>query len=150
MEKSDLIELIFEHEINNDDEKNIRNHRKRRNPQRRSIAHTEWSCCSTVEVDILPHDIDGICKYRLRFDRSERMKSTKDGRNRKTWVSSSRRGHDGIRRVATCDGCYECTNEHCKFQETYKKANVFHFRTKPMFVEYVVDVERKSKMCINA
>lgn len=40
----------------------------------------------------LPFDIDGLAAYKLPFDPSDKMASTKDGRHWKQWVTSNRVG----------------------------------------------------------
>ena len=69
----------------------------------------------------LPYDIDGDTEYRLPYDCTKRMKSSVDGRPWKTWVTTSRKGLAGIRRIAHCRGSYKCCNADCSYRKQYKQ-----------------------------
>ena len=55
------------------------------------------------------------------------MKSSLDGRPWKTWVTSSRRGFAGIRRIAHCKGSYKCYNIQCSYRKQYQSTNRTQF-----------------------
>ena len=44
----------------------------------------------------LPFDIDGDVQFRLPYDPQHRMKSSRDGRPWKTWVTTSRKGYSSL------------------------------------------------------
>lgn len=75
----------------------------------------------------LPFDIDGNVSYRLPYDPEKRMKSSLDGRPWKTWVTTSKKGFGGIRRLAHCKGSYKCFNTNCSFRKQYQRANRAQF-----------------------
>ena len=56
------------------------------------------------------------------------MKSSKDGRPWQLWVTTSRAGFLGIRRVASCAGTYKCQNKKCPFLHSYGKVNMVQFK----------------------
>ncbi|CAB4015064.1 Hypothetical predicted protein [Paramuricea clavata] len=66
-------------------------------------------------VKELPFDIDGFYHFQLECDPSNIMKSSKDGRRWKTWCTSKRKEHRGVRRRARCGGSWKCPNEDCLF-----------------------------------
>lgn len=78
---------------------------------------------------MLPYDIDGDCIYELNYDATNMMGTSKDGRPWRVWHSSRRSGFDGIRRVTTCGGTYECNNSRCPYLHSYSKKNKVQFRT---------------------
>ena len=51
------------------------------------------------------------CIGQLNFDMTQRMRSARDGKPSKTWVTSSRKGFRGIRRTASCLG-FQCENNY--------------------------------------
>ena len=97
-EKNDLIDIIVESDLKEPDIFNVKNHKKRVNPKRKSIPHDTWEKCIIENVDSLPYDIDGTKIYELPYDPSPNMKmrSSIDGRKWGTWATSSRRGFNGI------------------------------------------------------
>ena len=97
---------------------------------RRYLHHDIWKGMPAEKVDQIPYDIDGLQKYRLKFDINKRMESSHDGRKWKRYVPSKRRGHKGIRRLANCSGSYRCDNVHCDFLEEYGHPNRHHFKLK--------------------
>ena len=86
-----------------------------------------WQNVNVSFVEQLPFDIDGLVIYRLTFDPNKRMRSSKDGRPWRTWVSSSRKGFNGKRRIARCNGGYKCKNIKCLFLKMYNKNNKLQF-----------------------
>ena len=50
-----------------------------------------------------------------------------DGRPWKTWVTTSRKGLAGIRRIAHCKGSYKCCNTDCSYQKQYQSTNRTQF-----------------------
>ncbi len=90
-----------------------------------------WQSCNDELVESLPHDINGLRKYRLRCNakrKDEVMKITKDGRPWKMWTSSSRKGFSGVRRIARCGGGFTCKLASCPFAVEHGKPNKLHFR----------------------
>ena len=63
---------------------------KKKKKERTSGCHeSNWFDCDLTDVESLPYDIDGTYIYQLKFDMTQRMRSTLDGRPWKTWVTSS-------------------------------------------------------------
>lgn len=92
---------------------------------------SNWQSCNEDLVESLPHDINGLRKYRLRCNAKRKdqvMKITKDGRPWKMWTSSSRKGFNGVRRIARCGGGFTCTLASCPFELEHGKPNKLHFR----------------------
>ena len=106
-----------------------RAHRRTNNKSRRKSNISMWDSVPIRKVDKLPYDIDGLVAFQLPFDPKERMKSTMDGRSWSTWVTSNRKGFNGVRRSARCKGGYECQNKNCLFLEIYGKENKVQFET---------------------
>lgn len=106
--------------------------RKRKRKQNRSskVHESIWVNCFKEEVSELPYDIDGTCVFKLKFQLDFRMKSTVDGRPWKTWVTSSRKEFDGLRRKARCGGSFFCANKDCAFLKFYGKQNKLQFDVK--------------------
>lgn len=95
-----------------------------------SIIH--WQLCTAEVVDKLPEDINGLRKFIINCNNAndDMMKITKDGRPWKTWVTSSRKGFHGIRRVARCGGNFTCTSPSCPYLAEHGKPNRLHFNRK--------------------
>ena len=89
--------------------------------------HKHESYPAAIETNKLPYDIDGFKVYKLPYDPQNRMKSTKDGRPWKTWVTTSRKGFSGTRRLAHCNGGSRCKNGDCMFKKQYGHANTTQF-----------------------
>ena len=89
-----------------------------------------WKNVPVKTVTQLPSDINGLCKYQLKFNINKRMESSRDGRQWQRYVPSKRRGHSGIRRLAKCKGSYRCENPHCDFMMEYNHPNRHHFKVK--------------------
>ena len=89
-----------------------------------------WKDVPVKTVNQLPSDINGLCKYQLKFNINKRMESSRDGRQWQRYVPSKRRGHSGIRRLAKCKGSYCCENPHCDFMMEYNQPNRHHFKVK--------------------
>lgn len=68
-----------------------------------------------IVVESLPYDINGNKKFVIVCDPNHPMKSTKDGRPWKTWVTSNRVGFSGVRRRSQCAGSWLCPNQQCMF-----------------------------------
>ena len=95
---------------------------------------SKWQMCNEELVEKLPHDINGLKKYRLRCNvkrKDQVMKITKDGRPWKLWNTSSRKGFTGVRRIARCKGSFTCTLASCSFALEHGKPNKVHFRKQP-------------------
>ena len=80
-------------------------------------------------VDRLPGDIDGISYYKVNCTMRNYSKLTSD-RRWFTLCTSSLRGWDGIRKVGSCQGSWECINPSCSFISIHNKVNTFHFEQK--------------------
>ena len=75
----------------------------------------------TEKVDELSFDIGGLRHFQLKCDPQKIMNSSKDGRPRQTWCTSSSSQHRGIRRRARCGGSWRCQNPNCLFLKEKKK-----------------------------
>ena len=134
IEKKDLVDLIMHKKKSSNSEKNGKysesNNKESSSyaEKRKSRCHeSEWFDCGLTDVENLPYDIDGTCIYQLNFDMTQRMRSTLDGRPYKTWVTSSRKGFNGIRRKASSLGSFQCVNENFAFLQYYGKQNRLQF-----------------------
>ena len=77
-------------------------------------------------VEFLPPNINGNKYYLVRCTQKNLTKKTQDRR----WFymrTSSKKGLNGIRKVGTCLGSWECTNPSCSFASTQGKKNEWHF-----------------------
>ncbi|CAC5406537.1 unnamed protein product [Mytilus coruscus] len=90
----------------------------------------QWSTCTLEHVAALPADIDGLVKYITTCDINDMMKCTKDGRPWGRWVTSSRIGFNGKRRLARCKGSPVCNSETCPFRSKYGVKNRTQFQKK--------------------
>ncbi|XP_031574294.1 uncharacterized protein LOC116308074 [Actinia tenebrosa] len=97
--------------------------------KRRKLSPSLWVGYEKTEVEVLPFDIDGTCSYRMKYDKDALMKSSQDGRPWKKWVSSSRAGFNGVRRLATCSGTHQCNNTRCPYIHSYFKPNKVNFQS---------------------
>ena len=97
-----------------------------------------WKDCQVQVVSKLPFDIDGLAAYKLPFDPSDKMASTKDGRHWKQWVTSNRVGFFGLRRIASCSGCFTCKNDKCPYLESFEKRNSVKFIRKGSEIECTI------------
>lgn len=88
-----------------------------------------WDDVQLQEIDMLPYDIDGHCKYLLHCEPSKLMSSSKDGRPWKSYISSSRKGFSGIRRIADCKGSSICNNLQCPYIQEFNKFNTVQFES---------------------
>ena len=87
-----------------------------------------WDETPVQEVKTLPHNIDGHFLFKLPCDPQNLMKSSIDGRPWKPYVTSSRKGFNGIRRTSSCKGSYTCDNLNCSFFIQFKKFNKYHLK----------------------
>ena len=74
----------------------------------------------------LPQNIDGNTYYKVKCTIKNYSKKTSDRR----WFymkTSSKTGLNGIRKVGTCKGSWQCVNTSCFFLKTEKKPNTWHF-----------------------
>lgn len=99
---------------------------------RRKYAKTSvdtWAKCSVIEADSLPHDIDGLCVFKItNVSPQDRMAKLKDGRNWGPAKTSHRKGVlPNHRRIQDCAGSLVCDNDHCMFFDEYHVKNQFHF-----------------------
>lgn len=78
-------------------------------------------------VKTLPHDIDGLQKYVINCSMEDMMNVTKDGRPWGVWVTTSRKGFSGRRRMAKCRGIFQCTSETCSFRTVHNRTNKVQF-----------------------
>jgi len=79
-------------------------------------------------VTQLPYDIDGLCKFAISCTRQDMMRFSKDGHPWKTWVTSTRKGFEGIRRVARCKGSPVCNSRECPFLKSRTGPNRSQFQ----------------------
>ena len=74
----------------------------------------------------LPQNIDGNTYYKVKCTIKNYSKKTSDRR----WFymkTSSKTGLNGICKVGTCKGSWQCVNTSCSFLKTEKKPNTWHF-----------------------
>ena len=72
-------------------------------------------------IDAVPLDIDGTQFYRIKANKNEWHKVTRDLRHF-NMVTSSREGFNGERRIGTCQGSFICNNDQCPFVLTSHNA----------------------------
>ena len=87
-----------------------------------------WNNIPSEKVEKLPYNINGTCIYQLKFDRDNRMLSSKDGRPWKKYYPSVRKGFAGLRRLATCKGSPKCLNTACSYKQQFMSNNRHHFQ----------------------
>ena len=87
-----------------------------------------WDECDTQHVTQLPHDIDGLCKFVISCTREDMMRSSKDGRPWKTWVTSTRKYFEGLRRGVRCNGAPVCNSNECPFLKNGNGPNRTQFQ----------------------
>ena len=58
---------------------------------------------------------------------TQSMRSTLDGRQWKTWVTSSWKRFNDVKRKLSCLGSFQCINENCAFLKYYGKQNRLRF-----------------------
>ena len=76
--------------------------------------------------NFLPQNLDGNKYYKVKCTIKNYSKKTSDRR----WFylrTSSKAGLNGIRKVGTCKGSWQCTNTSCSFLKTENKTNTWHF-----------------------
>ena len=76
--------------------------------------------------NFLPQNLGGNKYYKVKCTIKNYSKKTSDRR----WFylrTSSKAGLNGIRKVGTCKGSWQCTNTSCSFLKTEKKPNTWHF-----------------------
>ena len=76
--------------------------------------------------NFLPQNLDGNKYYKVKCTIKNYSKKTSDRR----WFylrTSSKAGLNGIRKVGTCKGSWQCTNTSCSFLKTENKPNTWHF-----------------------
>ena len=69
----------------------------------------------------MPLDIDGTQFYRIKANKNEWHKVTRDLQHF-NMVTSSREGFNGERRIGTCQGSFICNNDQCPFVLTSHNA----------------------------
>ena len=112
--------------INERELQNIRHHRKRMNTTRFLIPYDTWTGCIPINVNELPRDIDGLCVYIIGFDPLHRMRSSRDGRRWKQSMTSNRKRHNGIRRIANCLICRH-VRKIWEFNDETCMVSVYHY-----------------------
>ena len=95
-------------------------HRKKKKKRTSGCHESDWFDCDLTDVESLPYDIDGTYIYQLKFDMTQRMRSTLDGR-------PFSKEFKGLRRKASCLGSFQCVNENCAFLKYYGKQNRLQF-----------------------
>ena len=76
--------------------------------------------------NFLPQNLDGNKYYKVKCTIKNYSKKTSDRR----WFylrTSSKAGLNGICKVGTCKGSWQCTNTSCSFLKTKNKPNTWHF-----------------------
>ena len=76
-----------------------------------------------TDIEKLAYDIDGTWIYHLKFDFTQSMRSTVDGRPWKTWITSNRQRLNGLRKKASCLGSFWCVTENYAFLKYHGKQN---------------------------
>jgi hypothetical protein len=90
---------------------------------------SHWDEVPLQHVEVLPFDIDGHCRYSLPCNPTKLMQSSKDGRPWQAYISSSRKGFKGIRRIAECKGSHVCNNIQCPYMQQFKTFNTVQFES---------------------
>lgn len=97
---------------------------------RKGFLHPRhWDDVPLKHVKVLPYDIDGHCRYSLPCNQTNLMPSSKDGRPWQAYISSSRKGFEGVRRIAECKGSYVCNNIQCPYIQQFKTFNTVQFES---------------------
>ena len=76
LEKTELIKLIVEHDLEDEEMRRVRNHKKREKPTKYSVPIHTWQSCEIVLVDRLPYDINKLVVYKMTFDPHDKMRRT--------------------------------------------------------------------------
>ena len=98
---------------------------------RKGFLHPRhWDDVPLKHVKVLPYDIDGHCRYSLPCNQTNLMQSSKDGRPWHAYISSSRKGFEGVRRIAECKGSYVCNNIQCPYIQQFKTFNTVRHKKK--------------------
>lgn len=63
-----------------------------------------WSDVPILEVNQLPHDIDGLKVYQVEYDKENKLASTVDGRAWSNYTTLLRSGFAGKHILKTCKG----------------------------------------------
>lgn len=100
---------------------------RKRRYSNKELDPSLWDCCKTEHVERIQFDVDGLRKFSLFANEQDMMAKTKDGRNWGTWVTSSRKGFNGKRRVARCKGSPKCPSDSCPYRSIYGSANRVQF-----------------------
>ena len=144
-----ILLIIRDSTMDDEEEKRIRNHKKRLYPTRLSLPRDHWDDCPGEKVDSLPGDINGKKLYILPFDPSKRMLSSRDGRNWDTWKTSSNKTYK-VRRLAKCKGGWKCVNPQCDFSKTFNKPNSYYLKFETVSSEQVAfcKIKKCEKKCV--
>ena len=79
-----------------------------------------------MKCHFLPQNIDGNKCYRVKCTVKNYSKKTSD-RHWFNMRTSSLTGLNGIRKVGSCKGSWQCVNTSCSFLKTENKPNWWHF-----------------------
>ena len=79
-----------------------------------------------MKYHFLPQNIDGNKCYRVKCTVKNYSKKTSD-RHWFNMRTSSLTGLNGIRKVGSCKGSWQCVNTSCSFLRTENKPNWWHF-----------------------
>ena len=89
----------------------------------RKITQSAWEGVAFQKPNKLPHDIDGLCFFKLKdTNRIRLLEKVHDGRS---WKKDSRKSWAG--RYRDWKGQIKCPNVECNFFLQYKEPNCFHF-----------------------
>ena len=93
----------------------------------RKITQSAWEGVVFQKPNKLPHDIDGLCCFKLtNTNRIRLLEKVRDGRSWKKDLRTSWTGYETVR-YRDCKGQINCPNVECNFFLQYKNPNCFHF-----------------------
>ena len=104
----------------------------------RKITQSAWEGVAFQKPNKLPHDIDGLCCFKLKdTNRIRLLEKVHDGRS---WKKDSRTRWIGYETLCYrgCKGQIKCPNEECNCFLQYKEPNRFHFAKDDSCKKYVV------------
>ena len=65
IEKNELVEIIVNHDMTDNETKNIHNHKRREYPTEYSVPKNVWNNSNVQFVERIPYNIDGLQIYRV-------------------------------------------------------------------------------------
>ena len=87
-----------------------------------------WKDCEVQNVEEIPANVDGWCKFKIACELKDMMKVSKDGRPWRIWYTSSRKDFSGVRRITRCKGSPICKSSSCPYKEQFGYPNRLQFK----------------------